>query len=228
MGKDVLLLKLEGPLQSWGCNVSGEATASGEYPTKFGVLQVLSNALGYHLSDGLVGADLTEQLRFGVRVDCPGRIIRDDPAECMPHVRQTQQTSKKVSRLRKGDPQTLELQTPARRNQDYMLNAAFLVAFEAVLDGSCDILARCAAALMRPAMPVYLGQRSCPPSRPLFECLTTDYNDVADALGRYPWTPNYETDRRTELTAYVEMLEKNGRLLRAGPGTRLCRMTCHV
>ncbi|MGV9680370.1 type I-E CRISPR-associated protein Cas5/CasD [Nocardia sp. NPDC003482] len=70
----VLLIRLAGPLQSWG-SVSRFAHRDTElHPTKSGVLGMCAAALGLDRDDPL--GDLTE-LRFGVRADHPGTPVRD-------------------------------------------------------------------------------------------------------------------------------------------------------
>ena len=66
-----LLLRLEGPMQSWGTQSRFRDRDTGLEPSKSGVIGLLCAALG-RLREEPVG-DLTG-LRFGVRADKPGTL----------------------------------------------------------------------------------------------------------------------------------------------------------
>lgn len=70
----VLLLRLAGPLQSWGDSSRFTTRATRREPTKSGVIGLLAAAQGRRRTDSL--EDLLT-LRFGVRTDQPGSIVRD-------------------------------------------------------------------------------------------------------------------------------------------------------
>ncbi len=70
----VLLLRLAGPMQAWGDSSRFAVRETREQPTKSGVLGLLAAAQGRRRSDTLV--DLAA-LRFGVRTDQEGRLMRD-------------------------------------------------------------------------------------------------------------------------------------------------------
>lgn len=70
----VLLLRLAGPLQSWGDSSRFSMRGTREAPTKSGVLGLLAAAEGRRRTDPL--EDLAA-LRFGVRTDQEGRLLRD-------------------------------------------------------------------------------------------------------------------------------------------------------
>lgn len=69
-----LLLKLAGPMQSWGGNSKYETRRTESMPTKSGVTGLLAAALGRER-----GADISDlsSLRYGVRADKEGIIRRD-------------------------------------------------------------------------------------------------------------------------------------------------------
>ena len=69
-----LLLRLAAPIQAWGSDSRFEVRRTGREPTKSGVIGLLAAALGRSRADNL--EDLC-QLRFGVRVDQEGQLLRD-------------------------------------------------------------------------------------------------------------------------------------------------------
>ena len=70
----VLLLRLAGPLQSWGDSSRFTTRATRREPTKSGVIGLLAAAQGRRRTDSI--EDLLT-LRFGVRTDQPGSVVRD-------------------------------------------------------------------------------------------------------------------------------------------------------
>lgn len=134
-----LLLRLAGPMQSWGTRSRFDERDTDMEPSKSGVLGLVCAALGVPRNDWEVLA-LLARLRMGVRVDEPG-ILRADY--------QTAQD-------RPGHPRTATVQT--RRH--YLADAAFLVGLEGA---DRALLERAHAALKDPAWPLALGRKSFPP-----------------------------------------------------------------
>lgn len=130
----VLLLRLAGPLQSWGSSSRFARRGTEAAPTKSGVLGMLAAAKGLRRTD-----PLTEllQLEFGVRVDQQGQVTRDF------------QTAR-----------TLDGQSSAPLTYRFYLSDAV---FLAAVSGDEELLYGLAEALDRPHFPLYLGRRSCPP-----------------------------------------------------------------
>lgn len=153
----VLLLQLSAPMQSWGDSSRFVRRNTNREPTKSGVLGLLASAQGRSREDPI--EDLAG-LEFGVRVEQPGRIIRDFQTE-RPH---------------EGQPMPLT-------NRYYLADARFLVA----LGGSREFLATIDAALRSPKWPLYLGRRSCPADFPVTLGVHDEYEDVREALSREPW-----------------------------------------
>jgi CRISPR system Cascade subunit CasD len=65
----------------------------------------------------------------------------------------------------------------------YLQDAAFL----AVLAGPQAVLEECASAVQSPKWPLYLGRKSCPPTRPVFEGLDDSGRSLAEVLRQQPW-----------------------------------------
>lgn len=134
----VLLLRLAGPMQSWGSESRFSRRTTDLQPTKSGVLGLLAAARGSRRTDPL--EDLLD-LRFGVRVDQQGTLQRDF------------QTARSLDG-RQSMPLTYRF---------YLADAAFVAAVE----GDSALLEGLDAALRAPTFPLYLGRRSCPPAGPV-------------------------------------------------------------
>ena len=131
-----LLLRLAAPLQAWGTDSKFDIRRTDREPSKSGVTGLLAAALGRRRD-----ADLSDlgALRFGVRTDREGRLIRD-----FHMVHKDEKTSYVTTRF-------------------YLSDAVFLVG----LEGESSFLETVDEALHEPKYPLFLGRRSCPPTLPL-------------------------------------------------------------
>lgn len=131
-----LLLRLAAPLQAWGYDSKFDVRQTGSEPSKSGVIGLLAAALGMRRD-----ADLSRfaALRFGVRTDSPGVLLRDF------HTAKSAKSAYVTNRY-------------------YLSDAKFLVGLESDDEA---FLQELAAALRNPRFPLFLGRRSCPPTLPL-------------------------------------------------------------
>lgn len=151
-----LVLRLAGPLQSWGARSRFVRRETEQAPTKSGVIGLLAAARGLRRTD-----ELTEffGLRFGVRTDQPGRLVRDF------------QTARSLDGTR----------TMPLSYRYYLSDAVFL----AIIVGDENLLQGLDEAIRRPHFPLYLGRRSCPPAGKV--SLGLRQANLADALRHEPW-----------------------------------------
>lgn len=151
-----LLLRLTGPLQSWGTHSHFNERDTAPFPTRSGVIGLLAAALGRHRHEPI--DDLT-RLSLTVRTDRPGVVLRDlhTVGGGLP-ARATVTTAE--GKKRSGDTTTL------LTHRTYLADAAFTIALTHP-DDDHSLLRTCADALTRPQWPLYLGRRSCPPEGPL-------------------------------------------------------------
>ena len=155
----VLLMRLAGPLQSWGSSSRFVRRATEREPTKSGVLGLAAAALGRGRGHGL--ADLAA-LRFAVRIDQIGSPLRD------------YHTARK-----EGDTFVSE--------RFYLADAVFVAALDD--EGKNGALLRqLDAALRHPAFPLFLGRRSCPPTGQVaLGVLEGETLDALADPGKAPW-----------------------------------------
>ena len=189
MGKPILLLRLEAPLQSWGTRSRWDVRDTASEPTKSGIIGLLGCALGYSMRDPRL-EQLNEALRFGVRVEHPGRVIVD--YQTITDFLPTAAGEFKFSGgAGKGPPEKLiaELKEPAtiQSPRAYIEDGAFLVALEAT-DGNSAVLDDCVRSIQQPRWPLFLGRKACVPTRPIFQAFTDEYDDIEDALSHHPWS----------------------------------------
>lgn len=146
-----LVLRLAGPLQSWGEHSVFTQRDTLRFPTRSGLIGLLACAEGVKRGQSLAGYD---RLRFTVRIDRPGVRMVDFHTIGGGLPRGVPRPD--------GTHRSRETATVVTRRQ-YLADAAFTVAVE----GPDDRLAQLAEALLRPRWQPYLGRRSCPPDQPL-------------------------------------------------------------
>jgi CRISPR system Cascade subunit CasD len=154
-----LLLRLAGPMQSWGLHSRFTIRDTGREPSKSGVLGLLCAALGKPAAetegDGFPTlATLAKSLRMGVRVDREGAMARDYHTAGGGDWNGGPYGVFKASG-KGGDP------LPSTRY--YLAGAHFLVG----LEGPGELLYKLDLALRHPVWQVSLGRRSFVPSIPV-------------------------------------------------------------
>jgi len=153
----VLLMRLAGPLQSWGTRSRFTNRDTGLEPSKSGVIGLLCAALGWPRdSETFEIAHHTYTLEkfagsllMAVRVDREGRLMRD------------YHTAQNVHR---ADP-TKGTQDTVLSDRFYLADADFLVG----LEGDRALLKHIDAKLCAPTWTLYLGRKSFVPSLPVSE-----------------------------------------------------------
>ncbi len=214
MGKPILLLRLEGPLQSWGVRSRWDVRDTTHEPTKSGIIGLLGCALGYPTGDERLQV-LAGLLRLGVRIENAGAVISDYQTitDFLPTADGRFRVSGgtlngPASKLAEEGFKPATILSP----RFYLEDAAFLAALEARegAEASPQVLADCARALQNPRWPLFLGRKACVPTRPIYEGLPERYESIEDALRRHPWSwlgackapraPRPEV----ELAAYIE------------------------
>ncbi|WP_338895717.1 type I-E CRISPR-associated protein Cas5/CasD [Streptomyces sp. TG1A-60] len=190
----VLILRLAGPLQSWGIESRHTIRATLPYPSKSGVIGLLAAACGIprdcsaSQTTGLTLADLAP-LRLAARADQPGELLVDyhtvSGASHAP-------TDPVQQRLPKADNGRLQVKESTKITRRHYLSDAV---FTAYLEGDAETLATAARALQRPRFPPFLGRRSCPPSKPLLIGLQHQ-TCLDDALRATPWQASDRTIAR--------------------------------
>jgi CRISPR system Cascade subunit CasD len=104
-----------------------------------------------------------------------------------PHLEELDRLFSLGVRVENPGRQMVDYQTIFERSivspRTYLQDAAFL----AVFAGPENLLIQCRNALVNPRWPVYLGRKSCPPTRPVFEGLVYEYASAKEAIQNYPW-----------------------------------------
>ncbi len=157
-----LLLRLQGPMQSWGTRSRFDHRDTWPYPTKSGVLGLVAAALGRDRGEDI--ADLSA-LRMGLRVDQRG-VLRVD-----------YQTARDI--LAASGKSKVNVQSW----RYFLSDAAFLVG----LEGPRDLLREVHQSLLNPRYVLYLGRKGYLPSPPPYLEDGLREEPLEEALRDYPY-----------------------------------------
>jgi CRISPR system Cascade subunit CasD len=176
-----LLLRLAGPMQSWGVQSRFTVRDTAREPTKSGVIGLVCAALGRAREKPV---DDLAALRMGVRVDLEGMLARDY------HTAGVGTWAGRPYGVVTVDGKGLR---PVQSNRYYLADADFLVG----LWGPLPLLEEIAAALQRPRWPLYLGRKAFVPGVPVWiPDGLKPATGLEDALKAEPW-PGPELARRS-------------------------------
>ncbi len=160
-----VLLRLMGPMQSWGTISRFDERDTGKEPSKSGVLGLVAAALGIDRENWYDLEPLC-RLRMGVRHDRHGVPKRD------------YQTAQRVI-----SADGSKIHDTAVTTRHYLADAAFLV-------GLCGedrpLLERIHGALADPVWPLALGRKSYVPSEPIWMPDAVVDADLRETLVRWP------------------------------------------
>lgn len=183
-----LLLRLSGPMQSWGTQSRFSVRDTGSEPSKSGVIGILCAALGRQRHEPV---DDLARLRMGVRVDREGTMKSDYQTAGGWHRRED--AGYGVPAPGGGGHRTV-LST-----RYYLAEADFLVG----LAGDRALLEQINAALARPRWQIFLGRKAFLPGAPVRLPDSGRWGPglrdatLSDALTTYPWL-GYCHERRRE------------------------------
>ena len=150
--REFLILKLQGPLQAWGKETFEGLRPSELFPGRSALLGLLGACLGVDRTDKAGLQALASSVAFSVRVDRQGQKMTD------------YHTVKNARVYYQGLKSHETIQTWREYWQDACYTVAIWSQKEAVISLS-DI----ERAIKQPVYTPFLGRRSCPITRPLFE-----------------------------------------------------------
>jgi CRISPR system Cascade subunit CasD len=167
-----LLLRLTGPMQSWGTTSRFDQRDTGKEPSKSGVIGLLAAAVGIDRENWKDLEPLTH-LTMGVRHDRPGVPKRDyQTAGCA-----ASDTIIKADGKQAKDGGVVS-------DRFYLADASFLVGLECADHALPE---RLHAALRNPVWPLALGRKSYVPSESIWMRNGVQDLPLLESLKRWPW-----------------------------------------
>lgn len=157
---DYLLLRLYGPLASWGEIAVGELRHTAAHPSRSALLGLLGASLGIERRDAAGQQALIQGYRFGIKMECAGSPLRDY------HTVQVGVPPRKFQFRSRRQELAADKVDTMLTTREYRCDSLALIAVEALptAPASLDELAQ---AITCPHFPLYLGRKSCPPALPL-------------------------------------------------------------
>ena len=172
------MFRLYGPIVAWGDTAVGEYRPSSAQPSRTAVLGLLAAALGIRRDqeDGLISLD--RSVAVALRLDLPGEVLRDY------HTTQVPPEGKKLRYYTRGDETRSAKLHTILSQRDYRTDSAATVAL-CQAEVNFELLGRWQAALRSPALPLYLGRKSCPLALPT-DPQIVEAIDFKAAFAAYP------------------------------------------
>ena len=181
-----LILRLDAPLMAFGDVAVDEIRPTRRLPTLSMMTGLLGNALGYDHGDVGVLQRLQDRLLIAARLDRAGRTIVDyQTAEI--GKKDLMWTTRGVPAERAGGDQSYT--GPVLGYRHYVADAVVTLALSLEPADPTPTLDDLEAALRRPARPLFLGRKSCPPARPMLVGRAQEVDGLADALAAVPVEP---------------------------------------
>jgi CRISPR system Cascade subunit CasD len=188
---DVLILRFDAPLMSFGAPIVDNRGEIQPYPALSMMTGLLGNALGVDHSEAHRLERLQERLRYASRQDRRGRQIQDFQTVdiSQPHLRAYGRESRawttrgklenRTNQNKKGD------RGPLLRYRDYWADAVHTVAVTLDPADESPALDDLEAAVRHPERPLFLGRKACLPAGSL-SAGRVEVDDLRDALVEAP------------------------------------------
>jgi len=192
MDANTIFLRLEGPMQAWGCNTSKlSVRRTRAIPSKSAIAGMICSALGVSRQDAAnYWLPQIASLKMGLRIDREGFRWWDyHTVGAGIKVPTAEFDAKKIPSLLKPVPEELAEQHPKFKDnailtrREYLCDASFVVA----LQGQTDVLTQIWAAMQKPKWQLFLGRKACTPSLPISSHQPGSFNSLTDALASVPY-----------------------------------------
>jgi CRISPR system Cascade subunit CasD len=193
-----LLLRLAGPMQSWGTTSRFNQRDTGKEPSKSGVIGLLAAAMGI-IRDNWVDIEPLTRLSMGVRHDRQG----------VPRLDYQTAGCARTDTIIKADGSPSKDGVVSERH--YLADAVFLVGLEGA---DRPLLEKAHFALRDPVWPLALGRKSYVPSEAIWIEGGVQDAPLHEVLARWPWIASlrYREDPPEKLLVSLESVDGSGTL----------------
>lgn len=183
-----LLLRLVGPMQSWGTTSRFDQRDTGKEPSKSGVIGLLAAAMGIDRAEWGRLEPLT-RLSMGVRHDRSGVLKYDyqtvgQGTEEVENWNGTTQIRSRMILANGKYPSGDHLGEGVQSYRYYLADAAFIVGLEG---DDRDLLELACNKLKNPTWPLALGRKSYLPAEPVWIKDGIQETSLIDSLKSIPW-----------------------------------------
>ena len=191
-----LVLRLEAPLLAFGGVAIDQVGVTRDYPAASMLTGLLANALGYRRTEWEKHQALQDRLIFAARRE------RESASGPLTDTQNAQLAKADRGWTTWGTPEGragASYGAPHRRQRAYHGDACVIVALRLEPAGAGPDLEALAAALDRPARPLFIGRKSCLPSAPLRQKDGVTAPDAYAALQGFPLEQGAPERRRTAM-----------------------------
>lgn len=171
--KNYVVLKLQGPMQAWGEHSFEGLRPSSYVPTRSSVLGLLGACMGIRREEKNKQKELAERIAMAVRVD-----RRVSPERSGSFLTQQKLTDYHTIKDARENYRGLKRHETIQTWREYILDSEFTVAVW-MRESDSTLLEKLEQAVRFPIYTPYLGRRSCPLARPLFEKKIIAANEFA-------------------------------------------------
>jgi len=201
--KEILLLRLEGVLQSWGENSKWDWRDSATMPTKSGIIGLIGCAMGYERNDPRLSELSNAFSMIAIRADRAGQLMTDF------HTVQAERLLNAAGKQRGGGNTIIS-------HRSYLQDACFTVA----ISGEGNVVKNVYESLIKPKWSIFLGRKSCVPSCPVVLDITNKFSSVKEALMKYPLSERADKNVMIEIGCDNEDNSEYQRMDERGTGER--------
>lgn len=197
---DFLCFRLWGPMASWGSVAVGELRGTWSRPSRSAIIGFVAAACGIERKNRAAHDELERGLGFAVRVDLPGRTLRDYHTAQAPGAKRNKRWMTRRDEL--AEPNELNTILSER---SYLTEQAATILLWRRVGTNSPTLDTVKCCLIAPIFTPYLGRKSCPlglPLTPIGPLRAADPVAALTAFDAYPAStlhgisPKYETYAR--------------------------------
>lgn len=171
--QDYLIIKLQGAMQAWGGHTYEDYRPSLIFPTRSAIVGLLGACLGIEREDIQSLKVLNESFQLTIRAN-KRKIVQRESSQDKPPVSMQKITDfHTVQQARKSDGKPRPEAIVSRR--EYLCDAEFTLALVFVKNAVFS-LEQVKQAIQKPVYTPFLGRRSCPIQRPLYEAVVNEEN----------------------------------------------------
>ncbi|MBI4851271.1 MAG: type I-E CRISPR-associated protein Cas5/CasD [Acidobacteria bacterium] len=193
-----LLIRLAGPMQSWGTQSRFSIRDTGLEPSKSGVVGLLCAALGKPRQekegDGFPTLLELTSLKMAVRVDRPGKVKRDFHTAGGTHRKTDDYGVIKADAKSRGTVVS---------ERFYLSDANFLVGLES---SNQELLERLSYALAHPKWQLCLGRKAFVPALPVYIPDGLKDTPLQETIEKYPWEKELNLYSREKLPDKLQVI----------------------
>jgi CRISPR system Cascade subunit CasD len=189
---DVLLLRFDAPLMSFGRAVIDQYGVIQAFPPLSLMTGLIANGLGYHHREAERLQALQQRIQYAVRQDRAGERLMDYHTVDLGQDHLLEDRAWTTHHQTEGRAGAASTGTHIRY-REYWAGAIYTIALALLPESNSPSLDDVEQALKWPARPLFIGRKNCLPASPVLLGRDSNAMDLLDALRRAPVPPGVES-----------------------------------